>query len=55
MIAVIDESGESYYYPNNQHIFEVVDPLPIPEIDPYDPMTLEEAKQKHPEYFLARD
>jgi len=55
LISVTDESGGKYFYPNNEHIFEVVDPLPAPRIKPYEPMTLAEAKEKYPECFMSEE
>ena len=52
LIGIIDESGESYYYPNSEGLFEVIDPDPAPLIKEYKPMTLEEAREKFPEYFV---
>ena len=51
LISIVDESGGAYYYPNDENIFEVVDPLPAPRIVPYEPVDMEEERRKYPERF----
>ena len=51
MIGIIDETGESYCYLNDERVWEIVEPLPLPEVKEQKLVTIEQAMQEHPECF----